>query len=147
MTRLTNSPADVLRWLIVQLGLGTNPDDDGSWPVYDSNEPSSPDDLIVVYDTAGEIQGREHHSGRSLEHYGAQIQVRGSSKAVAWAKVDALVQSLEESVKNTLVTVSTLTYIIHAVTRRSGPMLLGREPATSRVLYSLNVVFTVSQVS
>lgn len=146
-SRLDHSPADVLRWLMIQLGLGTNPADDGSWPIQVGNEPDSPDDLVVVYDTSGLMTGRIHRTGEKVEHRGVMVQVRGVDHPTAYAKTEAVRVAMDESVHNVTVTVGDDAYIVHAITRQSGPLSLGREPGTNRALFTLNLVLTINQLS
>ena len=145
-SQLDYSPADVLRWLLVSLSAGTDPADDAAWPAYVSNEPDSPDNLLVMYDTAGIPVGFVQSTGEMMEYRGVSVQVRGTSHAVAWAKVDAVRRLLDESVHNAIVTIGSTQYAVHSVVRKSGPIALGREPSTSRYLFTLNVVVSLRQL-
>ncbi len=144
---LTHPPSDVLRWLLISLDLGTDPEDAGSWPVHASSEPDSPDNLITVYDTAGITGGRIQRTGETIEHRGVMVQVRGADQPTAWAKAEAIKTALDESVNNSLLTVSTTDYIVYAVTRHSGPVSLGREPSTNRFLFTINAVVALRQIT
>jgi len=144
---LDHSPADVVRWLLIALSQGTDPEAVGSWPIHASSEPDSPDDLITVYDTSGVQQGRVQRTGETVEHRGIMVQVRGTDHATAWAKMDAVKVALDESVRNTLVTVDDNQYIVYAITKQSGPLSLGTEPNTNRFLFTLNAVVALRQLS
>jgi hypothetical protein len=146
-TSLARSPADVVRWLLILLDLGTDPEDADSWPIHASSEPDSPDNLITVYDTAGMTDGRVHRTGETAEHRGVMVQVRGTDQPTAWVKSDAIREALDEQVHNLLVTIDDEEYVVYAVTRHSGPLSLGREPNTDRFLFTLNAVVTVKQLS
>jgi hypothetical protein len=147
MTSLEHSPADVLRWLLIHLGVGTDPTTGGSWPIHASSEPDLPDNLITVYDTAGTTDGRIHRTGETAEHRGVMVQVRGTSQPTAWAKADSVKVALDESLSNELVTVDDAEYIVHAATRHSGPLSLGREPSTNRFLFTINAVVSLRQIT
>ena len=144
---MTHSPADVMRWLLIDLGIGTAPEDEGSWPIQDSNEPDLPDNLITVYDTAGITDGRVQRTGETAEHKGFMVQIRSTDKPTAWAKAEAIKTAMDESILNLLVTVDTSEYVIYSVTRHSGPVSLGREPSTNRFLFTINAVVSLRQTT
>ena len=146
-TSLTHSPADVIRWLLVSGSLGTNPSLGLTWPIYASDDPDLPDDLMTVYDTAGVTQGRLQETGETAEHRGVMVQIRGIDQPTTWAKADAVRAYLDESVHNEIITVGGSQYVVHAVTRKSGPISLGREPTTSRFLFTLNAVVSLRQIA
>ena len=81
-SQLDYSPADVLRWLLVSLSAGTDPADDAAWPAYVSNEPDSPDNLLVMYDTAGIPAGFVQSTGEMMEYRGCPS--RCEARATRW---------------------------------------------------------------
>jgi|WetSurMetagenome_2_1015567.scaffolds.fasta_scaffold586091_2 hypothetical protein len=150
MNTLAHSPADVVRWLMIDLSLGTDPAGTGtsdSWPIHASSEPDYPDNLITIYDTAGVQQGRIQNTGETVEHRGIMVQVRGTDHATAWGKMDAIKVALDESVHNSLVIVDSSQYTVYAVTKQSGPLSLGREQNTNRFLFTLNAIVALQQLS
>ena len=147
MSSLTHSPADVIRWLLIDLGLGTDPSVSGSWPIHTSSEPDSPDNSISVYDTAGIKDGRIQRTGETREHSGIMLQIRGVTQPIAWAKANAANIILDESIDKSLITISSTDYIVYAVTRHSGPLSLGREPGTNRFLFTINAVVALRQIN
>jgi hypothetical protein len=144
---LTHSPADVVRWLLINLGLGTDPAADGLWPIHATNEPDWPDNMLTLYDTDPSIDGRIQQTGEITEHRGVQVQVRGVDHPTAWAKVEAVRATMDETVNKHLVIVESSAYIVYAITRRSGPLALGRESATNRFLFTINVAVALRQLS
>jgi hypothetical protein len=146
-TSLSHSPADVLRWLLIAGGIGTDPSLGEAWPIYASDEPDLPDNLLTLYDTAGVTQGRLQETGETAEHRGVMVQIRGIDQPTTWAKADAARVYLDESVHNQVITVGASEYIVHAVTRKSGPISLGREPTTNRFLFTLNAVMSLRQIT
>jgi hypothetical protein len=144
---LSHSQADVVRWLLIAQSIGTDPASSAAWPIYVSNEPDTPDNLITIYDTAGIFDGRIQRSGEKVEYRGIMIQVRGTSHPVAWAKTDALRVALDEAVNKTIVDVGDNQYIVYSISRQSGPIALGREPSTSRFLFSINCAVILRQLS
>jgi hypothetical protein len=144
---LHHSQSDVLRWLLISLGIGTDPTTEGSWPIHASSEPDSPDDLITVYDTTGVTSGRIQRTGETVEHRGITIQVRGTDHQTAWAKADALRVALDESISTSPVTIGGYSYVVYAVTVKSGPLSLGTEPNTNRFLFTINAVMSLRQIT
>jgi hypothetical protein len=144
---LLHSPADVLRWLLISLRAGTNPDDGDNWPIFASNEPDSPDNLIVLYDTEGLGDGRVQRGGEAAKHHGVSVQVRGNDDPTTWLKMDEVAGAVTESTHNTLVDIGDDQYIVYAVTIKSGPIALGREPGTNRFLFTINVVAAIRQIT
>ena len=116
---INNSPASIIGKLFEALSLGTNPTDNGLWPVYIGSEPDTPDDCITLYDTPGRTQGRNQNSGEMIEQYGLQIRLRSSSFSVAEVKIYAIKTSIETVVKRDTVTVDGNSYLVHAITPSS----------------------------
>lgn len=145
---LENSPADVLAYLLVQLSLGTDPSDSGSWPVYATNEPDSPDNVITTYDTAGTSDGRSQLTGEAWTHYGFQVRIRSTTPTLGWIKADSIRKTLAESVYDITVAVGDKRYLIHCVTRIGNVIALGKEsPTSKRNLFTLNATVVLKQVS
>jgi len=145
---LVHSPADILRYLMIELGLGTLPSANGSFPVYVDQEPDKPDSAITLFDTTGRSQGKDHPTGELQRHPGIQIKVRTARASTAYTKADAIVVSLTESVDKETVSVETSSYSVQSVTVTSGPIRLGKETLTSkRNSFTINVVISLRQLS
>ncbi len=134
-----------MRQLLVDLGEGVLPSAGGSWPVYASQEPSTPDNAITVYGTAGLLRGRHGNDGEVQEAYGIQVRVRGVDHDTGWDKADGLAQALDKSVRLDIVTISGTQYTVYSANRRGTILNLGRDPETSRRLFTINYVVTISQ--
>jgi len=145
---LTHSPADVIRQLLIDLGLGTTPTDEGSWPIFVSNEPDAPDNAIAITDTAGKLDGRIQNDGELGIHHGFQVRIRAATRAAGYAKANALAVGMDELVAYDTVTVSSTTYIVHAITRTGDILFLGKEvDASKRFLFTINAVTALRQTS
>jgi hypothetical protein len=132
--------------LLISLSVGTDPSTDSAWPVYVSSEPNLPDNLITVYDSAGILQGRIHRTGQVVEQYGTQIQIRGTDYTTLWPKVNSIKVALEESVSKNIVDIVSNEYIVYAMNRQSGPIFLGAEPGTNRLLFTINYCAAINQL-
>lgn len=142
-----HSPADVLRRLLIQLGLGTAPETRPleSWPIYASNEPSDPDNCITVYDTAGTDDGRSMIDGELFGHYGIQVRVRSLDHATGWLKADAIQTALAETVYDNAVTIGGSSYLVHSANKIGDVLALGKDVSdTKRSLFTLNAVLSLT---
>lgn len=143
---LALSPADVTRWLIIQLGVGTDPSLNLAWPVYCDNEPDLPDNCITVYNTSGIVEGRDMNSGEAQEQPGAQFRIRATDPRTGYAKIDAIKQAIDTQVSYVTVVIGTASYLVHALSRTSGILALGKEiGASRRSVYTLNAVVALRQ--
>jgi hypothetical protein len=138
---LTHSQANIIRWLLINLGLGTDPASAGSWPIYAYSEPDTPDAVITVYNTVGFVDGRAMPTGEVYEHFGFQVRVRATSSKLGITKINEIARQMAESVHNLTVTIDTETYTVCAITRKSGVIELGKEyPTSERNVFTLNAI-------
>ena len=148
---LDHSPADIIRYLLINLGHGCDPEvgtNPGEWPIYVSMEPSSPDDVITVFGTTSVHQGRTQVDGEVQEREGIQIRVRCTNYPDGYEKIEQISIALDEDLYGTGVTIDNATYLVHAWSRTSGPIELGKQvPQTKRELFTLNGTITVKQIS
>lgn len=157
MRTLTHSPADVVRWLLVRLALGTDYRNASTWPVYAAAEPPAPDNVITVYDTAGTDDGSEMIGGELQGHYGFQVRVRALDHPTGWNKINTIRATLAEGVPasgqvGTLVvidnpsTLPTCHYRVENIARISEVNVLGMNVANEKTrLFTLNGVVNVDQ--
>lgn len=137
---LSHSPADVIRRLLIQLGVGVAPGS-SPWPVFITNEPDEPDNCITVYDTTGRGQGRVQITGEKDGHYGFQVRIRSSTSEVGYVKANAIAEALDRQVNRDVVTIGSSQYCIHAVSGRGDILPLGNEsPVSERSLFTLNAL-------
>ena len=152
MGTLTYSPAQVIRQLLVDLGLAVAPSygDDGkyngaAWPAFYQGEPDSPDECVTVYDTEGNRDARMMIDGEWAEHEGLQIRIRARKFSTGWTKIRAIAIALDKNVYDETVTVSAETYLVHSLHRRSGPIPIG-SPASSKLeLFTVNYVVQLKE--
>lgn len=150
---IEHSPEDIIRNLIIDLGHGTAPSADGSWPVFTAQEPNTPDSVITVYGAAGLLEGKLQPNGEVQEHYGIQIRIRDVRHYGGYAKANDIAVGLDP-VLNRVVEVGTdagtggsTNYIVYAVSRRSGPLAIGTEPESKRRIFTINVVCAIRQAA
>jgi len=146
---LEHSPARVLQQLLLDLGLGGDPEDDPvpAWPVFVSREPSSPDECLTVYDTEERRHGRTMADGAKVVHYGVQVRVRSRTYEAGRAKADAVQATLEKGVYQTNVSIEGHAYTVGNV---SGAALrtLGKDvPGSKRDLFVVNGLVALAEIA
>jgi len=144
---LTHPASMVLRKAFVDLSVGSLPSAGDNWPISVAQEINSPDSTITIYDTASVIHGRNMIDGVMDEHYGIQIRIRAADFTTGWAKVKAIQAAIDSTIQNTGVAISSNTYQVPAVTRKSGPISLGKEPTSKRSLWTINAVMAIRQIT
>ena len=142
---LTHSVADIVRNLIIDLSLGTLPSSSAAWPVFAEREPDKPDNCITVYGSQGRDQGRMMIDGEREIQHGVQISVRSQNTTTGHQKALTIATTLDDSVKQTSVTFSAKTYLVHSVNRTSDVLYAGKDPDTKRNLFTINAVVPLEQ--
>jgi len=140
-----SSPAEIIRQLLLDLDLGGEVA--GSWPVFVSFLPGTPDSALCVYDTAGKQDGRIMSTGDQVIHPGIQIMVRGFVYPEARAKAESIAAALDAQQRSEVVMESDASYILHNVSRTGDIIPLGveQEGDRRRHLFSINAVVTINQ--
>ncbi len=145
---LTHSPDQIIQYLIRDLGLGTLPEDNDTWPIFCSRVIEDPDNQIATVRTAGILQGRRQPTGEVIEHYGVQITVRGTTHLIGSAKIQTIATTFSESVLRDSVTVDSSVYAVQSITIASGPIPLGDEsPESKRQIFTLNITAAIRQTT
>lgn len=145
---LNHSPARIIRDMIVDLGLGSEPSANTAWPVYADIEPDSPDPLIAVFDTAAVLQGRVQVSGQVQEFFGISILVRSANPSAGWTKANSVGIALDGlNAYQRSVSISANVYEVHSLNRRSGVISAGKGPNDKRNLYTLNYITSIRQTT
>lgn len=145
---LTDSPADIIRTLLINKGLGTALADDDDWPIFADGEPDTPDSVITVYNTVGRQGGRVMPGGERQEHHGVQVRVRDPDSQGGYAKARAIAVAFDESVRLNSVTIGASVYLVHSVSRVGDVFALGKEtPTSKRNLFTINAIVALRQTT
>lgn len=147
---LTHSPADVLRRLLISLGLGVDPPPTSTtqWPVYAGSEPDEPDNTVTVTDTSGLLHGREMVGGETQAHEGVQVRVRGLTHPVAYARADLIKVALDAQYQDVVTMPDATRYLVWAVHRTTGVLALGKETkASKRSIFTINARLSVRKLA
>lgn len=146
---LNHTPADVIRELLVDLSLGSEPSDALAWPAYCEHMPdkgahaANPDNVIVVYTTAGTQGGAIQIDGETPEKRGIQVTVRSNDTGDAYVKAAAILRQFDVGVNRATVIVGTHTYMVHSIQWTSPPIRL--PPDGRRFLFSCNALAAITQ--
>lgn len=143
--QLDHSPADVVRWLLINLGVGTDPDDEGSWPIFCDGEGDTPDNAITVYNTSGIVHGEVHYNGEVQEHYGLQFRLRATKSTVAWPKINELMLTIDQVINNDVVTIDGTSYYVECIPRTGTVLALGKADG-KRYVYTLNSTVSLRKI-
>jgi hypothetical protein len=147
-TALNHSPKYIVRQLLVDLDLGTDPSLSEAWPIYDTSEPDTPDNCITVYGPVGIEGGHIQYSGQLLVMQGIQLRIRSLDPETGWLKAHALARAIDETVYQDTVTLSGSTYYIQSITRRGDIIELGKDYQNSeRYLFTVNAVVALRRNS
>lgn len=140
---MTHSPAKVIQWLLIDLGLATDPEDEQDWPAFSPNEPDEPDNCITVYDTAEKADGRIMNDGEVARHWGFQVRIRAVDQPTGRTKAEAIRHTFDEGVTYRAVTVGAKQYLVHGI-YGTNMLPLGKEvPKTKRRLFTINGTTTI----
>lgn len=140
-----HSPAEILRSVLVTLGLGTDPSSNGNWPIYVRNEPNKPDNCITIYDTLGTDDGRSMIDGEVWHHEGLQIRVRSADYPTGWEKARTIKVAIAQSINFTATTVDSSHYTIYCCAKIGDILPIGNEQTSKRELFTINCVVALDR--
>lgn len=151
---LLHSPADVLRWLMVSLSLGSDPTpwaggSGNAWPIFCVSEPTEPDNCLTVKDTQGHDDGRTMHSELE-QHWGIQVRIRSIDEPTGVAKAYAIRQVLSEEVLSAPVTMVNpdATYLVYNCASFGSVLPLGKDvPRSKRSLFTINLTAVIRRTA
>ena len=132
-----DSPAHILRQLALDLGVATAEE------CYAGYLPERSGTTFAMFDVPGLMDGRLHESGETIQHPGVQIRVRADRARTAWQRLEAMLEAFD-AVTRRPVTTDAGTWIVLAVTRRSGTFALGPDPEDPRGRHHYTATVTLS---
>jgi hypothetical protein len=144
---VTHSPADVVRWALVQAGLLADPAAGTVWPGYYPSAPDRPDDVAVLSDQAGYDGYRVQLTGEQEQYNGFQVWLRCADPVAGRSKMDAINDWMWTTVYDLTVVIGSSSYLIQSFTHIGDVLPIGREQTTDRYLYTLNAMLNVEQLT
>lgn len=143
---LLHSPAAIVTQFLIVEGY-SNDYSSTTWPTFRHNTPDYPDNMIVVFNTSGIIQGFTQNDGQAQEQQGVQILVRSNLEEIGYTKIKEMVNNLDQ-IKLKTVTIDATSYQVKSFNRSSDILFLGKDMKnSSRVLHTVNYVFSVRKTS
>lgn len=142
---LNHSPADIIRELLIDLSMGTDPVPINTWPVYEGTLPDTPDNAICVYNTEGRQFGKSQIDGEVFEHYGIQVLVRSMVETTGFVKAQAVKDAFNKSVKRTSVTIGSSIYLVHGVHTQGNVRRAGREG--NRYMHAVSAITSITMTT
>ncbi len=147
MPALPHSPANIVQKLLIANGIGVAVGGTTPWQVFINSEPSSPDNVLTVYDTSGLGQGRIQWTGEAKEMYGFQVRIRAAKATDAWLKSSQVKAALED-ILNQALAISPNTYLVKSIASIGNVINIGKEPnAPGRSLFTVNALLVVNQTT
>lgn len=137
-----NHVADIVRELLIDQLLATDPVDGDDWPAYCQREPNTPDSLMTLYPTDSDQFGKIQITGRDWEEYGLQILIRSKGYDTGYAKAAAIADALK-SLRRVTITIGVNEYLIHAFRKITAILPLGTDTPNSK-LYRFSMNYQVS---
>lgn len=145
---LEHSPADIARAVLILDGLGTPPSSSLSWPIYATNEPDRPDNVITCFDTGEQLDGRRMIDGKALYHYAIMARIRSGDHTTGYVKSQNIRTYLAEVLRQREITVGSKTYLLHAASKISSVRCLNKEaPHSALRLFTVNFLLSITQRS
>lgn len=148
---LQHEESVILRQLFIDGGMGgdasLNPT--VAWPVYATNEPSTPDNCISIWDTTGQVQARAMNSGQLIQKCGFQVRVRATDSLTGKVKANALQTWMAQNVYQADVTLNDAAgnnwnYVVWAIINIGNVLAIGLDkPDTQRELFTINAMVRI----
>ena len=145
---LDHSASDVLRQHLLNQGEVDLPSSGGSWPCLLSYLMDGVDinNVIVMYDTNPNLDGRSMEDGEVIFHHGISIMLRSSDYEAGYLKMHSLMTVLSSVVREVITMGSTAIYLIQSVANQSGVVYLGVEDGTKRRrLFEMGLLVSVTK--
>ncbi len=148
---LQHRPADIIRYMMIGKGLGTDPPASGvygAWPIFCSSEPDAPDSVITTYDTTPQSDGRSMIDGEYYQHYGIQIRIRDLRSDSGWAKAAEIFRQFAENTYNVHLAIGSNTYKVCAMNSKGGIIQLAKEFPTDELnIFTINYISALYRVT
>lgn len=137
----------IIQYLLVSLGMGTLPEDDGDWPIHSGTEPEQPDNCITIGNTQGFDYGRIMIDGERSEHPGFQVRIRCNDDEQGEAKLGEVLTKLDKEVISKLVEIDGVIYCVQYIRRTSVVDQPLEVPSSNRVVFFINAVTHIVKVT
>lgn len=156
---LYHAPGEVVRALLIQLGVGSDGITYLDWPIFIDEEPDKPDNCITIEEIQGKLDGVHQPTGETIEHYGFHISIRcvrtttGTASQIpgyriARNKVDQVCVQLSQNVAQLILTLDNIQYLISGCLQLSSADPLGKARNNSgRYRFTVDYQITIVQLT
>lgn len=150
---MNHATSEIVQQMLINGGQGSLPEEEEDWPVYADNEPNQPDNLIIIIDTAGVVEGRTSPDGETIEQEGIQITVRSTHPREGFVKARAIAKWIDDQDKFSVTLLETEgtaqhSYRIEALNRVGSVMPIGKEQnASERYLTVANYLAAINETT
>lgn len=105
-----------------------------------------PDEVLTVYDTAWQDDGRAMVDGEEFRHYGFQVRVRSGDHPTGWVKAFAVRYYLAEGLYDWEITIDGALYRVWCA-NGNDIIVLGKDtPTSKRSLFTINAVAPIERL-
>jgi hypothetical protein len=142
--RLRRSPAYVISKVLIELDI-VNVHTSLTWPIFVTNEPDSPDNAVIIRNTAGMNIGRIQNDGSNKELHGINVKVRARNSEDLEDKANEIAVAFDKQIIRYGITVDGRGYCVHLISRTGGPPLfMGKDvPNTQRHWATVNALVSI----
>ncbi len=145
-----NTPAQIIRRILIAMG-NVPESQTADWSPFYSFMPDKPDSALVVYDTAGTVDGRLMRGGEKIEHPGIQVRVRGINYVDTWNKAKEIASMFDGFEPRTIVEMPATSaqdaesWLIQNISRQGTVLNMGMETANDRrwFNFTINAILTL----
>jgi hypothetical protein len=120
------SGLEIVYELLLELELGTNPEENKPWPAFIGTLPDVKPQAISLFDMSIPTEGRIQSTGETIGHEGIQVRVTAKNYRTAREKVFELKEAFDSIIKYT-VPVENEQYEIQAIHLMRQPAYIGQD--------------------
>src|SRR5262245_20572604 len=135
--------------MLIDLGLGVVEDgSDTAWQVFSSDEPTSPDKTITVFDDVGIEDGRSMIDGRRFQHEGVTISIRAAEPVAGFHKAITIAETLATGVYKKVVALDEGRYLVWSFNQTGTVRAAGKDrPSSERNLWTVVGTLVITRLN
>jgi Bacteriophage minor capsid protein len=143
------SPAEVVRYMLIQFSLGVDSSSTKippKWSTFVNVEPDIPDYCISVYDRQSVQEGRLMVTGAMVDKEGIQVRVRTPTITEGRIRTNQIRDLISKTIRLTTINCGTTQVLIHSCCDIGGILYNGKEQSTNRDVHTLNFFLKAKEV-
>ena len=137
--QLDHSPARIIRELLIDLSSGSATSGLSSdWAVTVGDLPDTPDNVMMIRDSQGILDGRAMVGGLRLIMHGFQVTIRAQDQQSGYLQANDIAVAVD-AVWNSTVIIGSSTYLVTAISRTGDVIYVGTDkPQSNLHLFTIN---------